>query len=241
MFDSLLTWITSVDDAVAVAVNGHAGRSPEFDALVVWAISAPLVKFGIPIAVLFAFWVSRGADRIARARVASTLCATFVGLFVARALALSLPFRDRPLNRPELGLSVPPELIVDMRSWSAFPSDHAVMALTLAVGIWMLSRRLGVLAVVHAVVFICLPRLFMGFHHLSDLAVGAVIGVAIAVLFDRPVIRDAVGRVVDAAFVRAPAAASAMALLLLTEMSMMFIDLRAVAHPLFAQLRHWVN
>ena len=69
------------------------------------------------------------------------------------------------------------------------PSDHAVLFFAMAAGMLMLNRAIGYLLLVHAVFIIGLPRVFMGFHYPSDVAVGAVLGVLIVGLMWVPVVR----------------------------------------------------
>jgi hypothetical protein len=52
------------------------------------------------------------------------------------------------------------------------PSDTAALAFALAAVAWSSSRRLGAAAVAWAAVVTCLPRLYIGYHYLSDLLVG---------------------------------------------------------------------
>lgn len=46
--------------------------------------------------------------------------------------------------------------------------------------LWRISRPIGARALFHAVAFICLPRLYVGFHFATDLIAGALLGTALA-------------------------------------------------------------
>lgn len=77
-----------------------------------------------------------------------------------------------------------------------FPSIHAVIAAAVTAGIWLVNRKLGVVAVVAAVV-LAFARVYVGAHYpldvLAGLALGAVVsmvGYAVA----RPVLRRVVAR-----------------------------------------------
>jgi undecaprenyl-diphosphatase len=101
----------------------------------------------------------------------------------ARTLAELLPYRERPIYTPSLHLRVPymgseSSLI----HWSSFPSDHAAMFCALALSIYFVSRRAGILAFGYVFLCICVPRVYMGFHYPTDIVVGAFIGVTIASL-----------------------------------------------------------
>jgi PAP2 superfamily protein len=148
---------------------------------VMFVADAELLKGGVLMAVLWGLWLA-GSDgrRTAeiRSRVLMTVASGFAALCVARTLALLLPFRSRPF---ETSASDAPVAVRALESWSAFPSDHAALFFALATGVLLISRPLGLLALVHAVVVITLPRLYLGLHYPTDLVAGAAIGCACAV------------------------------------------------------------
>ena len=61
----------------------------------------------------------------------------------------------------------------------AFPSDHAVMAGAAAAGLWLVSRRLGLVATA-AAVLMAAARVYVGAHWPGDVLVGLVLGAAVA-------------------------------------------------------------
>jgi undecaprenyl-diphosphatase len=147
---------------------------------------AELLKGGLVVAVLCALWMTTRAPAAAReqrSRVVMTLAAGFAALFVSRVLALVLPFRARPFDFAGGSPAFAPRAL---ESWSAFPSDHAALFFALAVGILVMSRRLGVLALGHAVLVVSLPRIYLGLHHPTDMLAGAAIGATCALVATRP-------------------------------------------------------
>src|SRR5690606_12051881 len=60
------------------------------------------------------------------------------------------------------------------------PSDHAVLFFALAMCIFFTHRKLGVLLLLHALLIVGLPRVYIGVHFPSDVAVGAVVGIVMA-------------------------------------------------------------
>ena len=61
----------------------------------------------------------------------------------------------------------------------SFPSDHAVMAGAVAAGLLLVSRRLGLIAVVLAVVM-AFARVYIGAHYPWDVAAGLGLGASVA-------------------------------------------------------------
>jgi membrane-associated phospholipid phosphatase len=61
----------------------------------------------------------------------------------------------------------------------SFPSDHAVMAGAAAAGLWLVSRALGVLATVAALVM-AFARVYIGAHYPWDVAAGLLFGALVA-------------------------------------------------------------
>lgn len=180
-------------------LNQFSQKSRFFDRVVCGFEREWFLKGGVITALLWWAWFRTNA-RQARDRVTvlAGVAAIIPELAVARLLADCLPFRDRPIFTPSLHF-VPPfgSESASLIHWSSFPSDHASMFFCLACTLLFVSIRVGALALCYTLVFICMPRLYMGVHYPTDILAGAVIGVAFAVLFQRKEIRDFLGRALN--------------------------------------------
>jgi len=78
-------------------------------------------------------------------------------------------------TRPFVAFGFEPLINVSIYSGS-FPSDHAVMSFAVAVFAALQTKKNSVLLLILAF-FISLARVFAGVHYLSDVAVGACVGV----------------------------------------------------------------
>jgi len=110
-----------------------------------------------------------------------TLLICIPAIVLTRLLAATLPFSARPIVNPDLHLRLAYHLErAEFVGWSSFPSDHAVMFFALATGMYLVSRRLGLLLYAQAIFLIALPRIFLGIHYPSDIIGGALIGFLLA-------------------------------------------------------------
>jgi undecaprenyl-diphosphatase len=177
ILDHLLAW----DRALFSWINGFAGNSPTADMIVRSVSDNDLFK-GVFVFVLFwGLWFSE--RRQGQNRLIALLFVAVAAIFVGRVLALSLPFRLRPLHTPGLDLDMPIAMRAStLEGWSSFPSDHAVLFFALATGLFMVSRLVGAVALLHAALVVCLPRIYLGLHYPSDILAGALIGAALAAL-----------------------------------------------------------
>lgn len=192
----LSAFVPSFDAAVIHAVNDLARRSPLLDRLIGGLEGDPLLKGGVMVAMLWGAWFRESTRKAAdRAVILTGVAAAIASILTARILALSLPFRQRPISTPELHM-LPPygSEPLGMIHWSSFPSDHAALFFCLATTLLLVSRRIGIAAMIYALMFICLPRIYMGDHYPSDILAGALIGAATALVFQWSVLKDGVAR-----------------------------------------------
>ena len=106
-----------------------------------------------------------------------------LAIFAARALAVLLPFRERPLRNPALHFQLPFGLdINNLFGWSSFPSDHATFFFALGMTVFCLSRRLGIAVWCYAFFVACVPLVYQGIHYPTDILAGALLGAAIGSL-----------------------------------------------------------
>jgi undecaprenyl-diphosphatase len=133
---------------------------------------------------LLAWWRARGrADHTVA--VAGLIWAPLAALVAELANAPLRSWVDRP--RPFLshdGLHV----LIEGKTDPSFASDHALTTMALAVGILLVDRRLGILAVL-ASVFTGFSRLYVGVHYPTDVLAGFALGTVVALLGSMLVVR----------------------------------------------------
>src|ERR1700722_19696343 len=144
--------MNSFDDAILRFFNQFTQRSEALDSGIRLLSSNLLFKGGLAMAVIWWLWFSsQDAEKEKRIRTCLLVClaATMASLAFARAVAANFPFRLRPMYQTEwfqrpIGLTAEDE--TGLERGSSFPSDHAALFFGLATGIFLVSRRLGLIA-----------------------------------------------------------------------------------------------
>lgn len=171
---------TRIDDIVLRSLTALIGRSAAFDDIMEILSHGSFAIGALVMTIFWWYWFRQSnpaTTQRTREHLLCTMIASAAALFVARALALTLPFRLRPRFEPALHLVWPaaPDSLMFM-DWSAFPSDHAVMFSALAVGLCFVSLRVGLVLLLLAVLIVSLPRVYYGIHYPTDVIAGLGLG-----------------------------------------------------------------
>ena len=169
-----------IDISVLHFLRSYFGRWPAFDGLVDMLTENGLLKAGPILITLCVLWFVRDAqtDR-RRVGIVSLLVAGCAAAAFSVILTRILPLRLRPVFDPSLNLGML-QVTPDWARVSSLPSDHAALFVAMACGLMFVSRKWGWLALVDVVLFVCVPRAYVGLHFFWDLVVGAFIGVVFA-------------------------------------------------------------
>ena len=182
-----------LDATLIHCLQSWVQRSWLADNIVVFAGNSFLLRGTVFAALLWWLWWRYQSER---ARVIAAFMSSILAVVVARIIAEILPFRTRPLLDATLRFRPPFEGVhlydgAGAIGWSLFPSDHAVLFFCLATGIFFVSRRLGVLSGLYALLAVCFPRVYMGIHYPTDMLAGGILGIAIGYALQRIQIRRA--------------------------------------------------
>jgi membrane-associated phospholipid phosphatase len=155
-------------------VASTLGKNPAFDQLVLDSIHSEILGGLSFAAVLFVLWVIAQRDQPAKQRRIITI---FIGsllsvLFtLAAAMVVSWP---PPANHPQLA-HLYPEYFANANT-NSFPSQSTALYSAIAAGVWSISRPIGAFLWVAVLVCVALPRVYVGGHYPTDIAVGLALG-----------------------------------------------------------------
>jgi undecaprenyl-diphosphatase len=169
------------DQAVVGFLNQFAHRSRVFDSLVVLVSGNSLLKGGFVMALYWWAWFRVEEREERREYLLFAMIAAAFAALAARGLAAGLPFRQRPAFDTSLHFQIPYNFDpLWLTNWSSFPSDHATLFFCLAAGLWFVSKPIGAVAMVHTLLIITFPRVYLGLHFPTDIIAGGLLGTAIA-------------------------------------------------------------
>lgn len=163
----------NLDTRIFYAINDFARHTPWLHPIVLGYANYGVALFAI--LMLAGWWIARRSADPAR-----MTAALWVPLGVLIALGINQPIADavgeiRPCN------AVHDILVLHCNTDPGLPSDHAVMAGAATAGLWMVSRRLGVLAAVASVAMV-FARVYVGAHYPQDVLAGLALGTVVCLV-----------------------------------------------------------
>jgi membrane-associated phospholipid phosphatase len=182
--------VTTADDGWYRAITSFARHTTWLQGAMEIYTLGGLVLLCVP--ALYAWWSARArADRAAMAAVAWLGLGTLIS--IGAGLGLKQVFQE---NRPCQAIHVATVQACPGPADYSFPSDHTTMAVALAAGLWIVSRRLGIIAASLAAVE-AFSRVYLGQHYPHDVLAAAVLGTAV-LLIGWPLARRPLTRLVTA-------------------------------------------
>ncbi|MQY29212.1 phosphatase PAP2 family protein [Nocardia aurantia] len=179
----------NLDTRIFLDINDFARNTPWLHPIMSGYANYGIVLFAILL--VAGWWIAR--------RPASTekmTAAVWAPIGALAALAINQPISSavnetRPCN------ALHDIVVLHCNTDGSFPSDHAMMAGAVAAGLWLVDRRLGVLATL-AALLMAFTRVYIAAHYPQDVLAGLGLGAVVSLAgfwLSRPVLRWLLGRI----------------------------------------------
>lgn len=232
MIYQFVSYLRELDLTIFQSINGFCGQNPRLDRFVI-RMDFSTLKGLIFMGTFGALWFQRADDQARRREtLVIMLFAILLSIIAARAAAILLPFRIRPMFVSDIGFHAPLFPVGNYEDWSSFPSDTATYFFVITTGFWLLSRRWGSLWACFSIIVI-LARVYLGIHYPSDVLAGALLGISITVVINNEFVHARIASPIVAAEQRAPAIFYGLLLPILFEAGTIFHFTRVMRHWLF--------
>lgn len=176
----------NIDFEIIKLLNAYANHSPAFDSLVKMISLNHLLKGAFFILLFWYLWFHQKEQIYKRKRILAGLLASLITMATTIVLTRVLPIRLRPRFNPGLEFVIPGESEMSwLEEHNSFPSDHAALFFSLSTTIFFINRRLGIISFVYTLLFISLPRIYLGLHYPSDILAGGLLGILITLLIQK--------------------------------------------------------
>jgi len=232
------------DKTILEFFNGFSQRSSTLDNAIHLISNTELLKGGIVVAILWALWfVGDNKEAVAETRktVLATIAGSFVALSLTMILAITLPFRFRPIHQLGITFKLPIGIHTRfLQGWSSFPSDHATLFAGLVTGIFLISRPLGFFSIIYVLLVVLIPRIYLGFHYPTDILAGILIGSVCVMLTNGSMIKKTLADPLMEWSEKYPCLFYGAFFLIFFETAELFEDLRHIGRVLFPVVKNIV-
>ena len=200
-------WLMDLNNQLLLLINSLAGRSWLFDSIVAFFLNNDLAKAGVIGCCFLAAWyggkTNNGTNTRRKILITTMIAAVFV-IATTKVLSHTI-FLPRPEIQSRKIYRLEGEQLVEMKRMpvripldessqkdyrallsgdvetndlGSFPSDHAGFFIAISLGIWLASRRLGLIALGWTLFVILAAKMISGQHTPLDIVAGGAVALA---------------------------------------------------------------
>ncbi len=178
--------LSALDQTALIWLNAWFEGHPNLSVMVDVVANNNFVR-GLPVffALSFLWFKNKKGDHIKLSLALSATClATVCSVLIQH---IQPEFGIRPFLDGRFNLHVPTS--IDLESWknsaNSWPSDTATLFAGLCASVYLCHRFFGICVWAWTFVVILIPRIAFGYHYLSDVLSGIILGVAFVLIFSR--------------------------------------------------------
>ncbi len=164
-----------IDKNMTLLINGWSGHDSLADAVVIWCANDLIF---LMVAVVALRWWKVGSYPPIR----HTALVAGLSFLVALAINFLIGLFIHRIRPNDAGITH--ALIMISPDWS-FPSDHSATSIAIASALWFQDHKKMASVLLAASLTICVSRVFVGVHYVSDVIGGAIIGVLAAYIISK--------------------------------------------------------
>jgi undecaprenyl-diphosphatase len=233
--------MTYSDHFIINVLHQVSANCPSLNDFMFFISDNDFLASGIVVSVFWFYWFQQNNDIVEkRKKIINALISCLIAIAVGRLLTRILPFTIRPVLNPDLTNLYPFHTVADtLNSNSSMPSDHAVLYLALATGIYLISKKVGVIALIYIFTFGLFPRVYLGLHYPIDIFVGGIVGILITLIYSHLKIAAQINQKILNFSTKYPGIFYVMFFWLSYQIGTMFISIRDMQHYIVTTIKQF--
>ncbi|HXR83641.1 MAG TPA: phosphatase PAP2 family protein [Hanamia sp.] len=233
--------MTYSDHFIINVLHQISANCPSLNGFMFFLSNDDFLASGIVVSVFWFYWFQQDKDIIEkRKKIINALISCLIAIAVGRLLTRVLPFTIRPVLNPDLTDLYPFHAVADnLNSNSSMPSDHAVLYLALVMGIYLISKKAGLLSLIYIFAVGLFPRVYLGLHYPMDIFVGGIVGVLITLIYSHLKINNKINQKILNFSTNYPGLFYVLFFILSYQIASMFISMRDMQHYIVTTIKQF--
>ncbi|SFB29962.1 undecaprenyl-diphosphatase [Clostridium frigidicarnis] len=165
-----------MNDSIFTMINGVANKNEFLDKVMIFISNyGPYISIFVVCAIFLMGLINRNENQ--RKIAVDTFFITVIGMVISFIIG-SIYYRERPFVNNKVNL------LIEHKSNASFPSDHSLGTMSIAVGMGMYNKILGIILGVLSLL-VGISRVYVGNHYPIDVLAGYVIAWVIGYLYSK--------------------------------------------------------